>query len=133
MRRLALLLAGCAAFLPAGAELNARADEPMGVDSPTGSGATLRVGFFVGMLNEQAFPQMLYKPGSADLASSYIADVQAVGTLHRFTSMPLDLELEGGVAKRFGEDHQTELDLLPMLRWKLFPWNRWVYTNLRLG
>jgi len=133
MQRLALLLAWCAVLCPGGGALGARADEPASTESPAGAGAILRVGVFVGMLNEQAFPQMLYEPGHADLASSYIAEVQAVRTLHRFTSMPLDVELEGGVGKRFGEDHQTELDLLPMLRWKLFPWNRWVYTNLRLG
>ena len=133
MRWPALLLSCCAVLCPGGGELGARADEPASVDSPTGSGATLRIGVFVGMLNEQAFPQMLYEPGDTRLAPSYIAEVQAVRTLHRFASMPLDLELEAGAAKRFGEDHQTELDLLPMLRWKLFPWNRWVYTNLRLG
>jgi hypothetical protein len=133
MRLPAALLACCAVLCPVGAELGARAGEPASVDSSTGSAATLRVGVFVGMLNEQAFPQMLYEPGHADLASSYIAEVQAVRTLHRFASIPLDVELEGGVGKRFGEDHQTELDLLPMLRWKLFPWNRWLYTNLRLG
>jgi len=115
----------CALFCPAGRESAARAD-----DLP---GPTLRAGIFVGVLSEQAFPQMLYDLGNAHLTPSYLAEVHAVGTLHRFASLPLDLELEGGVGKRFGEDHQTELDLIPMLRWKQLPWNEWVYTNIRLG
>lgn len=76
---------------------------------------------------------MLYELGNPRLAPSYLADVHAVRTLHRFARIPLDLELEGGVGKRFGEDHQTELDLIPMLRWKRLPWNDCVYTNVRLG
>jgi hypothetical protein len=122
-----LAIGWCAALCPAGAELATHGDEL------AGSAPTLRAGVYVGVLSEQPFPQMLYELSHPHLAPSYLAGAHAVRTLHRFARIPLDLELEGGIARRFGEDHQTELDLIPMLRWKRLPWNDCLYTNVRLG
>jgi hypothetical protein len=31
--------------------------------------------------------------------------------------------VQGEVARRFGMDHQSEVDLISVVRWKKFPWN----------
>lgn len=34
---------------------------------------------------------------------------------------------------RFGACDLQEFNLIPMMRWKYFPWNIYVHTNIRLG
>lgn len=95
---------------------------------------TLRIGGYIGALSHQALASITFRrPWRTRLQSDYLADVHAIYTVHRFESIPLDLEIEGGIAKRFGQNHQTELDLIPMARWKYWPWNDYIYTNFRLG
>jgi hypothetical protein len=96
-------------------------------------GPTWRVGAYVGAYAHQKLQKIVFEPWLVKVQPDYIADVHAVYTAYRFKRLPLDLEIEGGVAQRFGQDHQTEVDLIPMARWKWFPWNRFVYTNLRVG
>jgi hypothetical protein len=98
-----------------------------------GSGPTWRVGAYVGALTHETLLHDVFEPWQAKLDADYIADIHAIYTVHQFESIPLDLEIEGGVAQRFGQNHQTEFDLIPTARWKWFPWNNLVYTNMRLG
>ncbi len=42
------------------------------------------------------------RPWVPNFASGILVDAHAVYTAYRFQSIPLDLEIEGGVAKRFG-------------------------------
>ncbi len=42
------------------------------------------------------------RPWIPNFASGILVDAHAVYTAYRFQSIPLDLEIEGGVAKRFG-------------------------------
>lgn len=107
-----------------------RAVSPAPAESPA---PTLRLGGFLGVLTDETFAKMLYEPWLGHLQDSYLAGVHVVGTLYGFASVPLDLEIEAGIAQRFADDHQTELYLIPMGRWKRFPWNDCLYTNLRLG
>ncbi len=108
---------------------------------PIATAPTLRIGAYVGALSEQALfvwqpfncQSTAVCPWDIHLQNNYLVDGQAVYTLYRFAKIPLDLELEGGVAQRFGQYHQTEFDLIPMWRWKAFPWNNYVYTNFRVG
>lgn len=53
--------------------------------------------------------------------------------MHRFQVIPADLEIDVTVARRFGKDDQWDFGIIPMLRWKELPWNRFVYTNFRIG
>jgi hypothetical protein len=74
-------------------------------------------------------------PWTIRFVNNYLIDGHAVYTFYRFAHAPIDLELEGGVAQRIGQPgyNQTEFDLIPMLRWKYFPWNQFIYTNFRAG
>ena len=42
-------------------------------------------------------------------------------------------ELEGQVAKNFGEQNNWELNALLVARWVTFPWNDYVYTTFAVG
>ncbi|MGD9545588.1 MAG: hypothetical protein AB7F41_16395 [Methylocystis sp.] len=98
---------------------------------------TLRIGAYVGALSDQSLINItVLRPWAPNFASGILVDAHAVYTAYRFQSIPLELELEGGVAKRFGSreaGQQWEFDLIPMARWTYFPWNDFVYTNFRLG
>ncbi len=98
---------------------------------------TLRLGGYAGALTKEALVDItLLKPWHQDFRPGLIIDGHAIYTAYRFQSIPIDLEIEGGVAKRFGNAYtgnQWEFDLIPMARWKYFPWNDYIYTNFRLG
>ena len=99
---------------------------------PSG-GPRWRVGGDVGAYAHVKLEKIIFEPWRNQLQPDYIVEADAIYTVYRFKRIPLDLEIEGGFAQRFGQDHQSEIDLIPMARWKWFPWNRFVYTNLRVG
>ena len=129
----------CALALCAAAPL--LADEPGGpngtaTDQAAGaaqSSSNWRVGFSVGALTHQSLDGLFYQIEIPSFHSSYLVDLDGVYTLHRFQILPIDLEVQGEVAKRFGMDHQSEVDLISVVRWKKFPWNDKLYTNFRFG
>jgi hypothetical protein len=43
------------------------------------------------------------------------------------------LEVEGQVAKHFGEQHHWELNALVIGRWVTFPWNTYLHTTFAIG
>ena len=138
-RTLVAKLLVCALGLCASAPL--LADEPTGpngsatdqVTNAASSPSNWRVGFSVGALTHESLDGLLYQIEIPSFHNSYIADLDGVYTLHRFQALPLDLEVQGEVARRFGMDHQSEVDLISVVRWKKFPWNDKLYTNFRFG
>lgn len=98
---------------------------------------TLRLGGYVGVLTKEALVDItLLRPWRQNFQPGVIVDGHAIYTAYRFQSIPIELEIEGGVAKRFGSAYagnQWEFDLIPMARWTYFPWNDYIYTNFRLG
>ncbi len=104
---------------------------------PPNPAPTLRVGGYFGALtNESLIGVVLLHPWREDIQSGFMVDANAIYTAYRFQNIPIELELEGDVAKRFGNDYtgrQWEFDLIPMARWTYLPWNNYIYTNFRLG
>ena len=92
-----------------------------------------RVGFSIGALTHESLDGLLYQIEIPSFHSSYLADLDGVYTVHRFKALPMDLEVQAEVARRFGMDHQSEVDLISIVRWKKFPWNDKLYTNFRFG
>ncbi len=94
---------------------------------------TLRIGAYVGVLSDQSLLNItVLRPWAPHLASGLLVDAHAVYTAYRFQSIPLDLEIEGGIAKRFGNreaGQQWEFDLIPMARWTYFP-GTIIYTQI---
>ena len=87
---------------------------------------------FGGALTKDSFVQSLVHL-SPNLTNDYIAGGDLSYKFYQFSRLPIDLELDMTIAKRFGVDHQWDFGILPMLRWTEFPWNNYVYTNFRIG
>jgi hypothetical protein len=105
-----------------------------GFQLPSNPEPTLRIGGYVGALSEQSLIGItVIRPWRPKIQSDALVDVHAIYTAYRFPNIPIDLEIEGGIAKHFGWSNQMEFDLAPMVRWKWLPWNEYVYTNFRLG
>ena len=66
-------------------------------------------------------------------ASSFLVAGSVSYEAYRFKTLPLMLEFDATVAKRFGEDRQWEVAGQPVLRWTSFPLNHILYTNLRVA
>jgi len=90
------------------------------------------VSAFGGVLTENSFLQSLYSL-DARWANDYLAGVDTTYTYYRLQTLPVDLEIDVTAAKRFGTDHQWDFGAIPMVRWKEFPWNNYIYTNFRIG
>jgi len=97
----------------------------------------LRAGVVFSALSPQALRDIvILRPWATRLTDNFHLDGHLIYTAHRFDRIPLDIEIEAGVAKRFGTGFggsAWEFDLAPIMRWRWFPWNDYVYTNLRLG
>lgn len=108
----------------------------LGIGGPT-AGAGERydwsLGGYVGIFSGRSPNDLLTHPDHPEIQSNYIAALTGTATLLHFDAVPVTVEIEGVVAKRFGDDHFFEFGALPMLRWRLFPWNETVYTNFRVG
>jgi len=66
------------------------------------------------------------------LEDSYFLDL---GLSKRFalTGKYISWEVEGNLAKHFGQQHQFEVNALIAGRWLLFPWNKYIYTTFAVG
>jgi hypothetical protein len=73
----------------------------------------------------------LHGPGK--FADSSLAVAALSKTIHRSATLPLSFEVEGQVAKHFGEQDNWELNLLGAGRWHRFPWNDHVRTTAAFG
>jgi hypothetical protein len=99
----------------------------------------LKVGVFGDFLTHQALwpvtscDSLLICPWRLKAESDFMAGIDGVVTAYKFEKLPIVVEIQAGIGKRFGLAKQVELYLIPMLRWKLFPWNDYLYTNFRLG
>jgi hypothetical protein len=143
MKKSSAMAAAVAALFPmtpASAFESSAADPPAPLITgmlASNSAPTLRIGAYVGALSDQSLINItVLRPWAPNLASGLLVDAHAVYTAYRFQSIPIELEIEGGIAKRFGSreaGQQWEFDLIPMARWTYFPWNNYLYTNFRLG
>lgn len=90
-------------------------------------------GVYGGVLNPGALHEVLFMPWQTSFKPSYLAAANLTYVIHEFSALPLSVELDAVVAKRFGPDDEWDFGVVPMFRWKSFPWNDYLYTNLRAG
>jgi hypothetical protein len=69
---------------------------------------------------------------SADYEESYVG-VAALSWQFFRLGEHIRLEVEGQVAKHFGEQHHWELNALVIARWATFPWNAYLHTTFAVG
>lgn len=98
---------------------------------------TLRAGAAFGALSPQALRNIvILRPWATRFTDNFHLDAHLIYTAYRFDRIPLDIEIEAGVAKRFGASDggsAWEFDIAPIMRWRWWPWNDYIYTNFRLG
>ena len=100
---------------------------------PAAERSPLSVGMYVGELFKTGLPNFFYQPEDVKFSPSYLIAANIDYRFHKFDTLPLQLEGEFDVAKRFNGANEWEVDVLPMVRWTSFPWNRFLYTNARVG
>ena len=100
---------------------------------PVAERSPLSVGLYAGELFKTGLPNFFYQPEDVKLSPSYLVAANIDYRFHIFDTLPLQLEGEFDVAKRFNGANEWEVDVLPMVRWTSFPWNRFLYTNARVG
>ncbi|MGO9935087.1 MAG: hypothetical protein ACLPV8_25190 [Steroidobacteraceae bacterium] len=88
---------------------------------------------FVGELFKTGLPNFVVTPWNTDLSPSYLVAVDFDYRVYKFPTIPLQFEAEFDVGKRFRGANQWDIATAPVARWMYFPWNKWLYTNFRLG
>ena len=93
-----------------------------------------KVGFYEGLYASGRFRTFLYNPSSARLKPEAIVAANGVYSIMTFPWLPLDAELDVVAAGHVGgESAFGEGAIVLAARWKWFPWNNFIYTNLRIG
>lgn len=87
---------------------------------------------YAGRLSGDDWHQVIL-PGTADFADAYLATVALAKTVHRAADLPVSYEVEGQLAKHFGDQDNWEINLLAAARWHRFPWNDRVRTTAAFG
>jgi hypothetical protein len=100
---------------------------------PVAERSPLSVGLYAGELFKTGLPNFFYQPEDIKFSPSYLVAANINYRFHTFDTFPLQLEGEVDVAKRFNGANEWEVDVLPVVRWTSFPWNRFLYTNARVG
>jgi hypothetical protein len=100
---------------------------------PVAERSPLSFGLYAGELFKTGLPNFFYQPEDVKFSPSYLIAANINYRFHTFDTIPLQLEGEVDVAKRFNGANEWEVDVLPVVRWTSFPWNRWLYTNARVG
>lgn len=98
----------------------------------SGQPGDLAVTLYAGRLSGEDWHRVLV-PGTTNFADAYLASAALGKTVHRSASLPLTWEVEGQLAKHFGDQDNWEVNLLGAVRWHRFPWNDQVRTTASFG
>ena len=76
----------------------------------------------------------LFETATFDFAfeDSYFVDLGLSRRLYTYRNY-FNIEVEGQVAKHFGDQHHWEFDLVAYFRWLLFPWDKYLDTSFAAG
>jgi hypothetical protein len=91
------------------------------------------VGLYAGELYKSQYISILYRPQDIQLSPSYLVAANVDYRIYKSATIPIQFEGEFDVAKRFHGANEFDVVLAPFVRWTWFPWNRLLYTNVRLG
>jgi len=64
--------------------------------------------------------------------NAYFIDLGLSRRLYTFRDY-FNIEIEGQIAKHFGDQDQWEFDLVSYFRWLLFPWDKYLDTSFAAG
>jgi len=67
-----------------------------------------------------------------EFENAYFIDLGLSRRLYTFQNY-FDIEIEGQIARYFGDQDNWEFDLVAYFRWLLFPWNEYLNTSFAAG
>ena len=100
---------------------------------PVAERGPLSVGFYAGELYKSEYISILYRPQDIQLSPSYLVAANVDYRIYKSADIPIQFEGEFDIAKRFHGADEFDVVLAPFVRWTWFPWNRFLYTNVRVG
>ena len=89
------------------------------------------VAIFAGIYSSDVFSDIVTSPWDTRTEDIYLVTLsynRRVATILRH----LDIEVEGGVGRRFGDNRSVEAYAALALRWTEFPWNRHLRTTFAI-
>ena len=102
-------------------------------DSSTDTRGPLSTAMYFGVLYKNFYPDILWEPEHLILGQDYLLAGSIDYRFYKWPNLPLQFEGEFDVTKHFGQAHEWEVVLAPFLRWTSFPWNKYLYTNVRFS
>ncbi len=69
---------------------------------------------------------------SAKYEDSYVVVLAVTKRVFTYKGF-IDIEAEGQAAKHFSEQNHLEFNILPVVRWLPFPWDRYIDTSIAAG
>jgi hypothetical protein len=110
------------------------AAQSVGTDTlPIAERSPLSVGMYAGELYKSQYISILYRPQDIQLSPSYLVAANVDYRIYESPDIPIQFEGEVDIAKRFHGADEFDVVVAPFVRWTSFPWNRFLYTNARLG
>ena len=82
-----------------------------------------------GQVYSSNFTETFYNPGGIDFEDTGLVALAFSARLMKW-DWGLSFEVEGNVAKRFGNENYWEFNAALVARWSNFPWNDFVYTTI---
>ena len=90
------------------------------------------VTIYFGQSSPDAFSSIIFEPYHVNLEDTFLVAL-ALSTKLFDVGEYLDIELEGNIVRRFGDDEEWEFNAALFLRWNKFPWQDFLYTTIGLG
>ena len=87
---------------------------------------------YVGQSSPDNFSSIHYKPHKTEFEDTYLTAVALSKKLFDIGAH-LDVELEGNIVRRFGDDDSWEFNAALFFRWDKFPWQVQIYTTVAIG
>ncbi|HLA75702.1 MAG TPA: hypothetical protein VJM76_07300 [Gammaproteobacteria bacterium] len=100
---------------------------------PTMASGEFALTVLAGQSTRNHWEDFFISPGSLDFASSGLLLGALSTPVARYWNDDLTLEVEGQVAKHFGEQTHWEVNAPVVARWHRFPWNETVATTAAFG
>lgn len=74
----------------------------------------------------------IFRPGKIDFRDTTLLGIAASRRIWDFEET-LSMEIEGQVVRYFGDQDNWEFNLPLVVRWHVFPWDKWIDTSFALG
>ena len=127
----ALALLGLLALAPGASAEAGNPAKHTAAETP-GERGDYAITIYAGQSSPDNFASIHYEPHKTEFEDTYLTAVALSKKLFDIGAH-LDVEIEGNVARRFGDDDSWEFNAALFFRWDNFPWQDYVYTTVAIG